>query len=398
MPSRTTPYDFKSVRGYPDSLKLFRIEASSAWQVRYFTGQKYLRKSTKCQDLPGATAFAKQFFDSIKISERLDINLNQNTFAACAKSLMNRQESLVSRGERDSRIIAEDKKKLEKDLLPWFGKSSIDNISTDMIDDYIDDISRKRKLTPSTLNKHVVVIRKVFNEARKKGYVKNLPIINPIKQKDNPRSFFNDKEYSMLWREARKLSKLGMKIRGVPFDEEICDLIVFHVNVFVRISDLKLLKHHQIQVIDDNIEKMLVISPIRSKTVNRDSISMEIAVDIYRRMLIRHKEQGFGRVEDYVFFPQFQNRAYALQTMRRQFEFILNKTALKKDARGRDRTLYSLRHTALMFRLLKGEGVDIFMLAKNALTSVDQLQRFYLSNAETRMRAKNLQSFRTEKG
>lgn len=267
-----------------------------------------------------------------------------------------------------------------------------------MIDDYIDDISRKRKLTPSTLNKHVVVIRKVLNEARKKGYVKTLPVMNPVRQKDNPRAFFNDKEYSMLWREARNISKLGMKVRGVPLDEEIWDLIVFHVNVFVRISDIKLLKHRQIQVVDEENEKMLVISPIRSKTINRDSISMEFAVDVYRRLSSRHKELGFGAAEDYVFFPQFQNRAYALQSMRRQFEFILQKTGLKKDARGRDRTLYSLRHTALMFRLLKCEGVDIFMLAKNALTSVDQLQRFYLSNAETRMRVKNLQSFRTEKG
>ena len=63
------------------------------------------------------------------------------------------------------------------------------------------------------------------------------------------------------------------------------------------------------------------------------------------------------------------------------------------DARGRARTLYSLRHTALMFRLLKYDNVGNFLLAQNALTSVDQLERFYLSHAESRMRIENLQSF-----
>ena len=70
------------------------------------------------------------------------------------------------------------------------------------------------------------------------------------------------------------------------------------------------------------------------------------------------------------------------------------KAGLKKDARGRARTLYSLRHTALMFRLLKGDNVDIFLMARNALTSVDQLERFYLSHVESRTKIENLQSFR----
>ena len=47
-----------------------------------------------------------------------------------------------------------------------------------------------------------------------------------------------------------------------------------------------------------------------------------------------------------------------------------------------------------MFRLLKGDKVDIFMLARDALTSVNQWERFYVSHAETRMRIEGVQSFR----
>ena len=47
-----------------------------------------------------------------------------------------------------------------------------------------------------------------------------------------------------------------------------------------------------------------------------------------------------------------------------------------------------------MFRILKGDNVDIFLLARNALTSVDQLERFYLSHVESRTKIENLQSMR----
>ena len=98
--------------------------------------------------------------------------------------------------------------------------------------------------------------------------------------------------------------------------------------------------------------------------------------------------------DDFVFFPQYKNRTYALQTIRRQFEHVLVKAELRKDRMGRNRTIYSLRHSALMYRFLRGDKVDIFMLARNALTSVSQLERFYLSHAASRDKIESLHSFR----
>jgi Phage integrase SAM-like domain len=394
MVGKTNPYDIESVSGYPHALQIYRIPASSAWQVRLFVGRKYLRKSTRCESKGDATKFAKRFYDEVKLAERLDFDIHRDSFAACANHLMKRQEALVGRGERDDRLISEDRKKLTGDILPYFGVMAVADITTQTLDDYIDHISRDRKLSPSTLNKHLVVIRKVLNEARRRGYLKALPPFPTIKRRDNPRPYFTDSDYRKLWRTASKLAKQNLKVRYVPLTDEIWDFIVFHVNVFVRVSDLKTLKHRHVQVVKENGMQYLLLSATKSKTVNRDSATMPFAVDVYERLLLRHKERGFGKADDYVFFPEYQNRAYALQTMRRQFEFILEHAGLKEDARGRARTLYSLRHTALMFRLLKGDNVDIFLLARNALTSVDQLERFCLSHVESRTRIENLQSMR----
>ena len=62
---------------------------------------------------------------------------------------------------------------------------------------------------------------------------------------------------------------------------------------------------------------------------------------------------------------------------------------------GNARSPYSLRHYAQQTRLRKSEGkVNIYWLAENAGTSVEQLERFYLKRMEpTGERVRNIQSF-----
>jgi hypothetical protein len=59
------------------------------------------------------------------------------------------------------------------------------------------------------------------------------------------------------------------------------------------------------------------------------------------------------------------------------------------------RSVYSLRHTGICMRIILRHGrVNIFNLAKNAGTSVNQIERFYARNLPlSRELAKNLQSF-----
>ena len=59
------------------------------------------------------------------------------------------------------------------------------------------------------------------------------------------------------------------------------------------------------------------------------------------------------------------------------------------------RSAYSLRHTAICMRIILSHGeVNIFNLAKNAGTSVNQIERFYARHLPlSREMAKNLQSF-----
>ena len=83
----------------------------------------------------------------------------------------------------------------------------------------------------------------------------------------------------------------------------------------------------------------------------------------------------------YVWMPEYPNRTTAINTARRIFNHILERAGLVDE----DVKLspYSLRHYALQKRLLSSNGkVNIYTLAKNAGTSVDQLERFYLKSMQ----------------
>ena len=363
-----------------------------------FVDRKYVRKSTGTADRKQAIEFAKKLYDSIRINQRLDIGVHTDTFHACAQHLIRQQETLVATGQRDERIIVEDGRKLKADILPFFGMIGVGSITASTLDDYIANLGKRKKLAPSTISKHLIVIRKVLTEAQKRGFIKSLPPFPVVRKKDNPRPFFTTQEYRTLRTAAKSLASDGLSVRGVPLTGEIYDFIVFGVNVFVRPSDLKLLRHRDVDVVTDKrkgirVEYLSLIPP-NSKTIVRESISMPVAAVVYQRLKTRQKALGFANPDDFVFFPQYKNRAYALQTIRRQFEFVLQKAALRKDRMGRNRTIYSLRHSALMYRFLRGKDVDIFMLARNALTSVSQLERFYLSHAASRDKIESLHSFR----
>src|SRR6476469_1813503 len=94
---RLNPFDLQGIPGMPNALKIYRIDASPYWQVRLFVDGRLKRKTTGCTDRRDAIAFAKQFYDSIRIAQRLDISVHQDTFHACAKHLLSRHNAMVAR-------------------------------------------------------------------------------------------------------------------------------------------------------------------------------------------------------------------------------------------------------------------------------------------------------------
>ena len=69
-------------------------------------------------------------------------------------------------------------------------------------------------------------------------------------------------------------------------------------------------------------------------------------------------------------------------------------TGLKVSNLGEPRSLYSLRHSSIMFRLMFGRTVDTLTLARNARTSPEMIDRFYAAPLQGEMNVGELQSKR----
>ena len=122
---------------------------------------------------------------------------------------------------------------------------------------------------------------------------------------------------------------------------------------------------------------------------------MRAAVGIFQRLLNYQEARGYGRPDDYVFFPEVNDRRGAIQLISGHFKKILDSNSMSVGVNGEKRTLYSLRHTAITFRLLFGSGIDLLTLARNSRTSVEMIERFYSSNLTPEMNVSILQSKRT---
>ncbi len=180
---------------------------------------------------------------------------------------------------------------------------------------------------------------------------------------------------------------------GPHAKQVLYDLILFCVHSFVRptTTELYALKHNDIAVETD--PKRLLVTVRNGKTGYRVANTMSGAVSAYERIRKRYPDAAG---EDYLFLPDYPNRATASRIFQRQFNLLMERTGLKHDPiTDTERSVYSLRHTAICMRIILSHGkVNIFNLAKNAGTSVEQIERFYAKHLPlSREMAKNLQSF-----
>jgi integrase len=142
---------------------------------------------------------------------------------------------------------------------------------------------------------------------------------------------------------------------------------------------------------------ILVIHTPTSKTINTPVITMEAAVGVYADIVARQDAQGTYGTESFVFLPHIENRDRAEKTMRALFNHVLEEAKLRKNNADKSRTIYSLRHTAIAMRFLKGASVDLLFLARNCRTSVEMIDRFYARHLSAMMAPEKVVGLRTAK-
>jgi len=400
------PGSLARVPGY-GALTIYKMEASPFWYARFYEDGKIIRRSLKVTGKSDALKAAKNVFGQIKASKINRVPFNRHSgFELCARSLLKEVEAQVARGERTAVKITNDRNRLEADLLPYFGKYEIADIDYACISGYINGLATpSRPLSVSTLKIHLSHLKTIMRHAQRMGVITAQPAYPTLKTVDTPRPWFSAGEYGKLHAICRanigrvfmKAGTKGEQKRNITISEDLYDLILFMTNAFIRPSDIKVLQHKHVAVVRGaNTYLRLTYPP--TKGHGNPVVTMPQAVTFYKRLLARQKKIGLGKPEDYLFLPQYvENRDYALRQMSRQFDQLLAVAQLKTNANGESRTLYSLRHTSIMFCLTKGDQVNLIALARNARTSTEMIDRFYAKHLTAEMNIEQLQSRRIRK-
>ena len=385
--SRHRKQDVRNLgRGFPDTLQVFRMPASKFWYVGMYSRAKgrFVKNSTRCENLTDAKEFAADWYEKRIVERRTQKMGDSQSFGAYAEKLQDTQRREIKRGQLSEDMLYQDNLKLQRDLLPKFGAIHISNIDYTLVDNHLDELKSDRDLSQSTLKQQVVLIRKVLKEAEREGTLKHIPTLPTVKRIENPRPWFSPEEYSELLAACRDLRD-NPPPRYENHFAEIYDFIVFMIHTFLRPSEWKMLQHKHIRILEDDGIEQLVISVPNSKTRGSkgtiDSTTTEIAADLYKKgILPRHD----GR-NDYLFFNHLKDRSHAANRVSNIFKMVVKHAGLETDSYGSKHTTYSLRHSALCFQILKTGGNDLFGLAKNARTSVQMLESFYLTHLSPQM-------------
>jgi hypothetical protein len=386
-------------------LSLYRVGNSTKWYVRVWDrrSKKYIVKSTgedsaiKARDL--AQELALSLLKAEKPVER------QFTFHHFALKLLHRSRLQQEAGDRSKGYVKALHWAIQNQdwgLLRFFGERDVRHIRTHTYQEYMADLTKRRPdMSASTRNTLMAALRNVLKIARDEGVIDMVPQTPRTQVKDNPRPFFRfyplvakeDDNYQKLLKTVKDMAAQKVMVRGVEVTDELYDLVLFLAHSFVRpiSSELYALRHSDITVADD--PRRLIVTVRDGKTGFRSANTMSAAVSVYERIRKRYPDAG---PEDYIFFPHYLNRITASNMVQRQFREALRLGNLQTDGpTGKPYTLYSLRHTAICMRIINSEGkVNVFNLAKNAGTSVDQIERFYARFLPlSKEMAKNLHSF-----
>lgn len=384
---------------------IYKVGASPFWQarVRDARTKKYIVRSTKETSRIKARLAAEEI--AAEISGNIKKVQREFTFEYYGKRTADKARRMVANGERHpnyARDICYCLENKEWGLYKLLSQRDVRELRTRDYQEVMDRIQLDRPdLSTSTRNILTATFRNVLKVARDDGVIDAIPATPRSKQKDAPRSYFpfhplvakKDDLYKKVIETAKRLGGENHEVRGLPIMDELYDLIIFLTHSFLRptISEIYALKHSDITIADD--PRRLLVTVRAGKTGYRIANSMPVAVSVYNRIKKRYPD---AKPDDYLFYPTYLNRETAARNVQRQFRFVLDEAGVKDDpANGIKYTIYSLRHTAICMRIILSHGqVNIFNLAKNAGTSVEQIERFYARRLPlSREMAINLQKF-----
>lgn len=345
-----------------------------------------------------------------KQPQTVPVNSPNDRWDWLSEQLLVGETQRMERGDLSRAAVGILRNRLQAHVMPFFRDVLPSRTDAALLEAFVQRLT-KAGLSTTTMSQYLVVVRKLLRLAVRNKLLGEVPEMPQVRVIHRPRAMLTLSDYKAVVRASNRLVKqqlsapqiklLGrererfwVQPRHLTMPRDMGWAIRFMVNSFIRPGDLRHLKHKHVQVCRGDHLYLRLNLP-ETKRHDAPMVTLRPAVHVYEAALAQAKAHGLGGPEDYVFLPQEKDRGYALAVLGFWFKWVMRESGVAtEDTWGRPRTLYCLRHTAIMFRLLYGQGIDMLTLARNARTSVQMIERFYASALDGEMNVAMLQSRR----
>lgn len=401
-------------------LVLFQRPRSTVWQCRYQVDGRWQRESTQEYELKLAKEKAHELLVEANVRKKLKAAPITRAFKDVAKLAILRMEKAIE--EKTAKVIYKEYIAIiESYLVKFFGKYKVDSITYTLIEEFNTWREEKMRITPSkstTLN-HNAALNRVFDEAIIRGFMveSNRPKLVAYGKKSERRAAFSIEEIRVIKAKFDAWIEMG-RADSYELRQLLKDYVFVLLDTGTRPGkELMELKWGQTEIkyypvttkkevtikdenhpdyeddFDVNPNSTVILKIQKSKTGPRDCIGRSPTVSALRRISYRNyglslaevikkkaNEKIFTALELVTKRQRNSFRTAELKTptsYNRMFEQFLKEHNLLVDPiTGKNRVLYSLRHTYATVAL-EIDKVEIHTLALQMGTSVGMIEKHY---------------------
>lgn len=363
---------------------LFKRPTSSKWQIRFkLPSGNWHAASTGQANLADAKPAGIEIQQRVLTQLAAGESISKKTFgevaaeeiAAMRRALDN---SRAPKTYRDY-IFA-----INKYLIPFFGKTPVASIRDETVEDFSAwrEVKMAREPKASTMRNHASAYNRVIKLARRQGLIpaeRAFPDLPIAGEKSQARPAFSQPEMDDLLAFMADW-ELGGRLRMSRLMRRLCrSYVEFLLYTGIRHgTEARALRWRHLQWHHSGEQRYLRVW-VSGKTGPRYLIARHQAIPALER-LADWQDLGFAdlnevinaRLDRLVFAYPDGRTPYQMEGV---FRTLMRDSGLALDTAGRNRTLYSLRHTYATFAL--AAGVDIHTLARQMGTSIAMIERHY---------------------
>ena len=373
--------------------------------IKLERGQPRTRISCQSSDYETALSFArKEMFRRQSLLEQ-GLSPTIRSFKHIASDFIVKMRTEVVKGSQSKANIDYYERVINNTLLPFFGTKNIQSINSSLIDDY--DTYRINKRSPvtgnvvknTTLNREAVVLRKILQFSKDRGYMISTPRIKTLKEEINNRPAMSKE----MWESFNKF--LGSWSDKLPKDKDgrikdeltkyyrdsLRDYVQFICYSGIRTGECSVLRYSDVQFDVDEKNKKYARIIVRGKEIGARKTGSRKVVGMghYIQSIIdrRKKASRFTSDNDIIFCHPHMKMPSRLQgtpikSFKKSFNKALDEWAKYDKKHGTTEidgvriSPYMGRHTYSHLRLTLGQ-VDIYHLAGNLGNSVAVTEKYY---------------------